>query len=509
MTPPVDRRTVRSPLPLVAALLGALTLGCGDSAAPAADRAGLSRPLRADTLRLALENGDSLAYVHGFVSVPLRRDRSGGPTIDVEFHRFRGPESSDTAPPIVLLRGGPGGDGLTPLLEDEGYFEALLAQYTRVADLIVPGQRGFGRSHPTPCANRIAIPEPWDSAQYVANRADALAVCRHEWMARGLDLDGFTVGEAAMDVLDLATALGIARFQLVGSSFGSHWGIAVLRASPKRVTRATFAAVEGPDHTFDRPSGVAAALTSIAEAAETSGVYETVSPGNAWMGLFADRIARAAAEPDEVIVALEGGVDTVSLGPAEYRALLHGYRTGTQFPPAIARWPHDLLALIRGETEAAGEWVLESRRENRLRDAAFYQMECSSGISDARAAELDADPAIALVGAVHREDMTVCDGWPTTTPPGFHDPFEVAVPTLIVQGRWDTSTPWVNAEELAARFGVHRLVEVPTGSHGVLREAVEDVEGFAAAFERWLRTGDWSRIPTRVELPEARWAPPR
>lgn len=47
-------------------------------------------------------------------------------------------------------------------------------------------------------------------------------------------------------------------------SFGSHWGMAVMRYHPEVGARAVLTGMEGPDHTYDSPGGVLASLERMA-----------------------------------------------------------------------------------------------------------------------------------------------------------------------------------------------------------------------------------------------------
>ena len=70
------------------------------------------------------------------------------------------------------------------------------------------------------------------------------------------------------------------------------------------------------------------------------------------------------------------------------------------------------------------------------------------------------------------------------------------------------STPLENAQELAPFFKSGRLVLVKGGTHGALREALAEADGFRAALTRFVASGDASAIPEEVELPLIEWRIP-
>ncbi|MEM6335035.1 MAG: hypothetical protein AAF752_00610, partial [Bacteroidota bacterium] len=103
-------------------------------------------------MTLQLPDSTTRPYEIGHLTVPQNRTRAQTDSLGLEFFRFpKDAEAPTGVPPIFLLRGGPGSDTMGPLLERAWYFPELLAPYTSIADLIVPGQRGFFTSGATPC----------------------------------------------------------------------------------------------------------------------------------------------------------------------------------------------------------------------------------------------------------------------------------------------------------------------------------------------------------------------
>lgn len=474
---------------------------------------------------MELENGDTLVYDRGVVQAPVRRaagsdDPSGlaNPdvaTLELEFFRLRRQTSADSdVPPIFLLRGGPGFEGLGPLLGRPGYYENLLERHTRVSDLVVVGQRGFGTSHATPCepAGPLTAQEALDDEVYGQAMKEARAACRRHWEEQGLDLGGFTVLEAADDVIDVADFLGYDRIQLWGVSFGSHWGMTILRRHAERVARATFGGLEGPDHTYDMPSGVLAAMEGYATSAE--GDPSLSLPSEGLLKAYSETIRRLDQQPLSLSVDLDpeqlDGLETaetvqLELTGAHLRELLADSRRYTSFRFRSRGWPEALHSVIQGGFEGAVAALVESRLELYLPDAAFYMLDCSSGLSRARGEILRNDPAAAMLGPIWLGYDEGCAAWDADLGEAFREPFESSVPTVLVQGNWDTSTPYENAVEARKFFDHHHFVHVEGGSHGALREALKEVEGFEEAILKWLETGDFQGLPESVELPPMVW----
>ncbi len=119
--------------------------------------------------------------------------------------------------PIVFLTGGPGqsGEAYARLLTDSFYHA-----YAAHNDLILFDERGTGAS-----VSSLTCPPTPQTTDPVA----ALLACRDTLTRRGIDLGAYTDTENAADVNDIRAALGYARINLEGGSYGSELGLAVLR----------------------------------------------------------------------------------------------------------------------------------------------------------------------------------------------------------------------------------------------------------------------------------------
>jgi pimeloyl-ACP methyl ester carboxylesterase len=208
--------------------------------------------------RIPLQDGGFVNAERGIYFASVNRARTGSPVIGVEVYRFRAsPQAQPGTPPIFFLHGGPSFQGLERSLEDVGTFEDRWLPLTNVSDVVVVGQRGIGSSKPTTIIEVTTPPapvnEPYDLERSASAFRTVLAREREYWEQAGLDLSGFTVLEAAEDVNEVRAALGYDKITVWGGSFGSHWGMSLLRLHPEIVERAIFRGMEGPDHTYDHP----------------------------------------------------------------------------------------------------------------------------------------------------------------------------------------------------------------------------------------------------------------
>jgi pimeloyl-ACP methyl ester carboxylesterase len=131
-----------------------------------------------------------------------------------------------------------------------------------------------------------------------------------------------------------------------------------------------------------------------------------------------------------------------------------------------------------------------------------------SGITPEREAELRADPAVKIFGDINSHYTETREVWQSDLGDGFRHNFETDIPTVIVHGTWDTSTPYENALELVPYFKNSKFIPVIRGPHGAIRAAMGASEKFRKAIMFFAATGDISQLPDKVEMPPVKWIVP-
>ncbi len=448
--------------------------------------------------RVPAGDGELAGVERGVMFVPVNRSDPASAVIGVEFYRFKSDEAPSGTPPVFQLRGGPGFPGLAGSLENSEFLDRIRI-FTDRADFIVVGQRGIGSSTP----NTICEPSGFGDVDAMRR---ASAKCRDYWKGTGLDLRGFSAVEAAADVADIARALGYEKIFVWGGSFGSHWGMTVLRFHPEIVQRAILNAMEGPDHTYDSPTGVLNSLKRMAATADQAPELEGLIPEGGLIAALEAVITRAEQEP---ITATLRDSETVVFDADDVRALALGYTRRASSRSGMRSWPGDIIRLYRGDFGPAAQ--IRRQREQSgggTRTASYFMLDCGSGITPDRLAKLQSDPAANVVGDLTWWYETSCPPWNADLGDEFRADFTTDIPTVIVHGTWDTSTPLENALELAPMFTNSKLVLVKGGSHGALGEALEHDPSFGDALWKFLLTGDMSDVPDEIELPPIKWTVP-
>jgi pimeloyl-ACP methyl ester carboxylesterase len=364
--------------------------------------------------RIPLKAGGFASVERGTFYAPVNRANPASGVLALEIYRFKAAAAATAGtPPVFRLYGGPNFLGLAENLATPGFYEQDILPYTQIADLVVVSQRGIGPSKPTTLCDRapeLPLDAPVDPAAAAAGFRQMSAACKAHWEGQGLDLRGFTVLEAAADVDDVRRAMGYGKITLWGGSFGSHWGMAIMRAYPQIVARAVLRGMEGPDHTYDMPSGVLGAVSRIAVAADAAPGLKGLIPEGGLLQAFKTVISRVEKAPVRVTVTnpATGTPQTVVFDAWRVRDLALGYSGRLAARRGMATWPADVLALYRGDFTQAALALL--RPAEGFRTASYFMLDCGSGVSPARKAQLASDPAVAVLGDVNLDYQATRSG---------------------------------------------------------------------------------------------------
>lgn len=459
--------------------------------------------------RIKLKDGGFFNAERGMVFVPANRSKNNSAVIAVEVYRFKRSEKANPeTPPIFYLHGGPSFPGLARYLERLGTFEEQWRPLLGISDVVVVGQRGIGSSKPNTLIE-ITIDLPLDKEVTEEEEAAKIReVCAKEkafWEAQGLDLSGLNVIEAAADANDVREALGYEKVIIWGGSFGSHWGMTVMRNYPDTVERAVLRGMEGPNHTYDHPGHLWNVFEVVSAEAEKAPELKDYIPEGGLINALKVVIARAEKKPVMVSVTdpKTGKPQDVLFTSREVKRLAKGYSGG------LLAWPSDVITLYNGDFSKAAKRALGRQGSRRYSTASFYMLDHGSGITREREAELKADPAVKILGDINSHYTLTREVWQSDLGDGFRQNFETDIPTVIVHGTWDTSTPYENALELVPYFKNSKFIPVIRGPHGAIRAAMEASEEFRKAILHFAATGNMSDLPDKVEMPPIKWIVPK
>ncbi len=451
-------------------------------------------------------DGGKIEYEVGTLHVPENRAEPKSRIIGVGFARFKAAERGDT-PPMFMLPGGPGGSYLSDLKPGSLHKSGLLkmvAEQRSFGDVVLVDQRGHSERGDVLTFKHRSASLPFDEPVTIERSTSAFAETARaavaEFATRGIDLRGYTVKECADDVNDLRKALGYQQISLVGGSFGSQWSFAVMRRHPDIVARALLTGVEPIDHGYDMPSHVMAAVQRMwREAEEDPGLKPHLPPGGL---MAAAREVLRRLENKPITVPLKGVKDpktgeaaTIVLGPEEFQrdAFLRG-----------SAGPAFVLSLLH---ENYDSWAFEAsvRRRSRMTEMPLIGplIDTSLGVTPKREYLLRNDPATAFLGQWNFYSYLVtADIWPTAdVGDDFRTDVVTPIPVVFVHGDWDTQTPIENTLQIAPFFPKSHVVIVEHGGHGAMNQVAQHQPNVMAALMSFLKTGDASKLPTRVTVP--------
>ncbi len=460
--------------------------------------------------RILLEDGGLFNAERATMFVPLNRSDINSDVISLDVYRFKASEKANpNTPPIFYLHGGPSFTGLESQLAEPGYFEKRWKFMLDVADVVVISQRGIGPSKPTTLIENTVAPLAPDIA-YNNEKAKkelqtVLTKERKVWENLGVDLNGFTVLEAAEDINDVRKAFGYDKITLWGGSFGSHWGMVLMRMHPEIIERALLRGMEGVDHTYDHPGHTWNVYKRVAEEAENSEELKGLIPEGGLIAAAETIVKRLTENP--IVVKVKdpetNKIQEVLFDGHSAKSLSRGYSGG------LKNWPADIITMYNGDFTAPAEKAVRKYNNSgrSFRTASYYMLDCGSGISEERLAAYNADPANELIETGWGY-INGCPCWDSDNGDDFRINFETNIPTLIVQGTWDGSTPYENALELKPYFKNLKFVKLIRGPHGAIRAAYDYSEEFKQGILKFAESGNSSGLGDEMELPKLKFVVP-
>lgn len=490
----------RRMLPLAGALL--LFAACGRHDVPTAARAerqyGQLR-FTPCTLRAPMAPNGTEAWC---TTLPVAEDpaRPEGRKIALNIAWIPSDDDQADPDPVFLLAGGPGQAATTSYPTVAPAFADVLEH----RHVILVDQRGTGQSNPLTCPGSDAI------GADIAAGVRFVTACRDRLATRA-DLRLYTTTDAVRDLDAVRAALGVARIDLLGISYGTRVAQQYAGTHPERVR--------------------AMVLDSVAP---NTLVFGNEFAANLERALALDfglcerdpACVKALGSPSENLKTLRQRI--ASAPPAVE------FRDPADFSPQHATLDDGTLAgLLRlyaysPLTAALLPLVLHDAANGHLRplmaqasmlgkqldgDMA-YGMQLSVVCAE-DAPRLRVDPADAgrLLGPRLVESLIAqCAVWPKgSVPADFRAPLTSAVPTLVLSGEFDPVTPPRYGEEVVKSLSDARLLVLKGQGHNVIGAGC-----MPKLFARFLETPDPKALdarcldalaPTPPFLSYSGWAP--
>lgn len=183
----------------------------------------------------------------GVLTVPVDRSHPDRGDVTMPVAIIRSADPDPLPDPIIFFSGGPGSAGRTAA---KRFLDIRLGGRR---DVIVFDQRGTGQSTPSlDCPEQLevvwqALGAAKDPDVEADGFRDALRACRTRLVGEGVDLDAYDTPTTTDDIADLKTALGIDRWNIYGSSYGTTVALEMLRRHPEGVRAAVIDSVYPTD----------------------------------------------------------------------------------------------------------------------------------------------------------------------------------------------------------------------------------------------------------------------
>jgi pimeloyl-ACP methyl ester carboxylesterase len=336
--------------------------------------------------------------------------------------------------PIVVLAGGPGQGAIALAPQVVALFSRLAA--TR--DIVLVDQRGTGGSNPLDCEDDG---EPGTALAFEDTLPEKLV---RDCLARLQADPRLYATPPAMDDLDeVIGALGYARVNLWGGSYGTRAALEFIRRHPARVRTATLDGVAPPamklplSFVADGEAAFERLLADCEGEAACRGAYPSL---RSQARALRERLGRQPAR-----VEIADPVTGESLGVTVTRdVLLTGIFRPLYSPELASLLPFALDRAANGDFNALLAQNLEFSGQvaDNLSVGMHLSVVCSEDVPRIRAEDL-ARASRAFFGRALVDDfLRACAIWPKATlPPDYGDPVRADVPVLILSGGIDPATP--------------------------------------------------------------------
>ena len=410
------------------------------------------------------------------LTVPLDYAKPDGRAITLSVLRVPATDRSHRVGQLVVNPGGPGASGVDYAAAGSDAFGASLSRYF---DIVGFDPRGVGESTPLKCAGTAemdeflsADPDPDTPAE--VSRLDRLT---HEFGQACLDNSGdvarhISTVEAAKDIDILREALGEAKLDYLGASYGTFLGATYADLFPTHVRRMVLDGAVDP------------ALTNEQLSLQQAGGFETalhsylkkcVDGGDCFLG---DTIESARQRISDLL----DQVDADPLPTSSGRPLTEALASyGVVYPLYVPQsWPLLTDALKQAIDDDNGDDLLRlsdqytSRGLDRYTNnaiPALYAVNCldrdeiipSSKVPSYFAAFEKASPTF---GRIFAYGLSACSEWPVHTGNKTSALHAAGAPPIVVVGTTrDPATPYEEAVALAEQLDSGVLVSRDGDGH--------------------------------------------
>ena len=385
----------------------------------------------------------------GIVRVPRDHAHPDGPAFALAVVIIKSTEQPARPDPVVYISGDPGG----PLTIYTGY--QARHPYAAKRDLILVDQRGMGRSEPRLCPDLqtslvtamlavVAAPTP----ATLATDRSVHAACHDELLGGGVDPDSFGTATTVEDYEWVRRALGVARWNVVGESYGTTVAMTLLAHYPDTIRSAVLDSLNPPDAFFGVPWSMRVAQAREAFLAACAANPTCEAAYSDLPGAYRQALARLEQNAPDVPLPpdLHVSGNRVRLTPSLFEEVVGRL---VYYPPTHAELPRLITATRDGDMRPVGSALsaLLGGAERNGNEGAFVAVECRDRPRWREPAAPGASPLdLGLL------PPSVCAAWSALGPEPVV-PDDTAVPTLVLAGQFDPNITPEQSRRVADRMG--------------------------------------------------------
>ncbi len=405
----------------------------------------------------------------GSIPRALDPDEPQGRTIDVHVAVLPAVARNKLPDPIFFFVGGPGQSAI----DLAGAAQSMLGRFGNRRDIVLVDQRGTGRTAPLECDK----PDPWQPLAHAVD--EDRAIDRRQHCVRELqkkphgDLRFYTTTIAMHDIEAVRAALGPARINLVGGSYGTRAALEYMRLFPRHVRSAVLDGVAPPDMglTSSFSADNQAALDAVFDAcsADVSCNQRYPKLRTQWEQLLTS-LPKPITEAHPMTGRTEGFV-------LSRTAVLGAVRRALYAPALAAALPSSIDAAAQGR-HAPLLAMSGSSGNLRIFEGMHFSVLCAEDVPVVRGAE-PVQRGRDFGDDYERFYAKVCEFWPRgKVSDNFKSVPQAPAPTLLLSGGADPATPARHGERVAKLLGNKAThIVVPNAGHGLMglacvREAI-------------------------------------
>lgn len=401
------------------------------------------------------------------LAVPESRRQANGRTLHLAVVVVRAATPSQT--PLVMLHGGPGGNGI------QTYLAAARTDLARNRDYIVYDQRGAGYSEPKLCPDFGAGRDSTRRLRTLEMREaiwDAEERACVAWLKdNGVDRSAYNTVESAADMIDLRKALGYSSWNVYGGSYGARLAQEAMRQDSSAIRSVILESPVTRGPAFEVEMGMSAQRA-------VERVWADCGAQSACHAAFPEIGAEFLHVYDELTKAplpvLFGGPsalpDSLWLDGAKLVSLIRDQILGR--PGRLSRLPQLVHELRSGDRSAAARTIMAFDTAGAAANprgngqVLVHLVNCADEYSAATLKRRDSVNAL-VHPAFRRKELEECPLWQTRfSDAGRQQYVRSDLPVLILTGRYDDRTPTDHARRIASVLGNARLYEFPNEGHG-------------------------------------------